>query len=1374
MNANAAYNGAGYIVTGNFTPGSCATGTLVRADNSSGTDGEPRLGGAGGAGNLSLTAGVTYTLVSTTDGGADVTGNTYTWTITPPSGGDVLLNAPGSVQWYTASSGGSPIFTGETFNPVGVVGSGLANTNSSGTWTYYAACSSSPTCRTAATFQVTTTTTIYNVTPASTTCYNPSTPITVSLSGSINGIPYRLMRDGVYTGTEVMGNGSGITIGNTSIAGAYTVVAYISGSCMIPMNGTVNIQPAPIANAGADVTLCGASIGLTGSSNNTTLATENFGSANTELTNSTSGWRVRYLFGTHPANRTRWYISGSGASPFNFSCATSGSALVLIDDRLPFQSAVPCDYAWDNGVMDEIAYNTAPIDARLYTSVNVSFTYRIGGNYSAPRNPQVTDYMQVMYSLDNGATWVAVNAGNNGGSYTLRSALNGTTNAFFSLTGTTQTGTANVTMPSAVTGTHFLLGFRWTNDGSMAGDYVDNMLVDNIVVTGAASYSWSPTTGVTGANTATPTVTVPTTYTVTVTGGNGCTATDDIVVRPRPQVNNITGTTVCSGSAFTVTPVNGTDGVVPAGTTYTWSAPSVAGITGAASGTNASSISGTLTNTTNAPINVTYAVTPTGNGCTSTPFNVTVTVNPRPAVTNMTASTCSGTAFTITPVNSTNGIVPVGTTYGWGVPTVTGGLTGGSTGTGQASISGTLTNPTNTAQTATYLVTATGPNCAATGTFTVTVTVNPIPSVNNLTASACSNAAFSVTPVNVTNGTVPAGTTYSWSVSPTVTGGMTGGTTGSGAASIGGTLVNPTTSNQTATYSVTPSVSGCSGTPFSVVATINPSVTVPGVITVSGTEPACQLTSAGSTTDYNSSITVGTQQWSLTGITNTNGTITAGAINSTNGVVTWPNGWSGSVTVNVVSSGCNGPSAATTRTVTVLPTVGSATAPTVVSGTEPLCQLTNGTTTTGYGSTASNNTGFNWSISNGSAGSINATTGVMTWANGFSGSVNIQVTANGCSGPSAQASRTVTISPTVTVPTAITLTGTEPTCQLTSAGNTTDYNSTVTTGTLQWSLTSITNTTGTITGAAINATSGIVTWPNGWSGSVTVNVVSTGCNGPSIAVTRVVNVTPTVATPSVPTIISGSEPPCQLTNGTTTTGYGSTAANNTGFNWSISNPAAGSINPTSGVMTWANNFAGSVNIQVTANGCNGPSAQVVRPVTVSPTVGTPTAITVSAGTEPICQLMNGTTTTTYSSSATNSTALNWSISNPAAGSINSSGVLTWTNGFYGTVDIRVTASGCNGPSAQVTRTVSVGIGVLNSGFRTWTGLVNTLWEVPGNWDCGGVPTSADRVIIPAAPIGGNKPVINNGIVGYCLDIELQGNTMDLLTIPNGGLLNVGP
>ncbi|NMH23767.1 hypothetical protein, partial [Flavobacterium solisilvae] len=113
---------------------------------------------------------------------------------------------------------------------------------------------------------------------------------------------------------------------------------------------------------------------------------------------------------------------------------------------------------------------------------------------------------------------------------------------------------------------------------------------------------------------------------------------------------------------------------------------------------------------------------------------------------------------------------------------------------------------------------------------------------------------------------------------------------------------------------------------------------------------------------------------------------------------------------------------------------------------------------------------------------------------------------------------------------------------------------------------------------------------------------------------------------------------------TTTTTYATTATNSTGFNWSLSNAAAGNINATTGVMTWANGFFGTVNILVTANGCNGPSSQVVRTVTITPTVGTPTAITVSSGTEPTCQLPNGTTTTTYATTATNSTGFNWSLS----------------------------------------------------------------------------------------------------------------------------------
>jgi isopentenyl diphosphate isomerase/L-lactate dehydrogenase-like FMN-dependent dehydrogenase len=53
--------------------------------------------------------------------------------------------------------------------------------------------------------------------------------------------------------------------------------------------------------------------------------------------------------------------------------------------------------------------------------------------------------------------------------------------------------------------------------------------------------------------------------------------------------------------------------------------------------------------------------------------------------------------------NPPSDVVPAGTTYSWSAPVVTGGMTGGVAASGQSSITGTLINPTNTPQTATYL-----------------------------------------------------------------------------------------------------------------------------------------------------------------------------------------------------------------------------------------------------------------------------------------------------------------------------------------------------------------------------------------------------------------------------------------------------------------------------------------------------------------------------------------------------------------------------------------------------------------------------------------------------------------------------------------------
>ncbi len=610
MNDNSTYNGAGYIVTGNFTPGACGTGTLIRIDNDGGIGDEPKLGTAGNP--LMLTAGVTYSLVSTTDGASNVVNNDYTWTITPPAGENVMLNEPGTVEWYTASSGGSPIGYGTEFNPVGVPGSGILNTNTAGTTTFWAACSSSPSCRTQADYTITTTAPTFTVTPGTSTCYNAGSPVTIGLSGSVNGFPYQIYKDGSATGMPSATNGSGasISLGSVVDPGVYTVSVH-SGSCDIPMDGSVTIKPVPIADAGADVNLpCSNVIGLTGSSNSTTIFTEDFGATtNTQLSPSTSNWRLFYLYGTHPANRTEWWIGYNGGSPYSFSCASTGAALGTVDNR-QYQSDVPCDYAWDAGTMDEIAYNVTPVDARLYTSVDVAFDYHAGGNYSAGI---VRDYMQVMYSLDNGASWVAVSAGNNVGTYTLNRAMNGATNAFFTLTpGATQSGTAHVNMPAAVIGQKFLLGFRWVNDGDLTGDFVGNMLVDNINITGAASYSWSPTAGVTNSNTATPTVSNADTYTLVVTAGNGCTATDNVVVGPSP--GEVVGTIATAdqtgyGQALCADGTRDPNNItfsVPAssGSTYMWYYKEVAGATPPAAPVPGSGTSGwTSTGVTTASYN---------------------------------------------------------------------------------------------------------------------------------------------------------------------------------------------------------------------------------------------------------------------------------------------------------------------------------------------------------------------------------------------------------------------------------------------------------------------------------------------------------------------------------------------------------------------------------------------------------------------------------------------------------------------------------------------------------------------------------------------------------------------------------------------------
>lgn len=467
-----------------------------------------------------------------------------------------------------------------------------------------------------------------------------------------------------------------------------------------------------------------------------------------------------------------------------------------------------------------------------------------------------------------------------------------------------------------------------------AGGPVAFCLGGSVVLTSssATGNQWnlngSPIIGATGQN---YTATTGGSYTVTVSDANGCSSTSDPVtttITPTPAITPITAVG-CSGVAFSVTPVDGTNGTVPPGTTYTWAAPVVTGgMTGGATGSGAAAISGTLTNPTTSIQTATYTVTPVGVACTGSPFTVTVTVNPRPVIFNMTAAVCSGTGFTSSPVDGINGAVPSGTTYSWGAPTVTGGMTGGVAGSNQPNITGTLVNPTNTVQTATYNVTPSYSGCAG-NVFTLTVSVNPMPSVNNLTTVVCEGGAFTVTPVNGTNGIIPAGTVYSWP-SPVVTGGLTGGAPGTNASAISGTLVNPTNSIQTATYTVTPvSPAGpCTGSTFTVTVTVNP---VPDITNITRTVCSGSSFDATPVDGTNGAVPPGTTySWSapvnanLTGLASGSGSsnISATLTNLTNTVQTV------TYTITPVLGSCSGNAFTITVTVNPRPSIANRTAST--------------------------------------------------------------------------------------------------------------------------------------------------------------------------------------------------------------------------------------------------------------------------------------------------------------------------------------------------------------------------------------------------------------------------------------------------------------
>jgi gliding motility-associated-like protein len=424
-----------------------------------------------------------------------------------------------------------------------------------------------------------------------------------------------------------------------------------------------------------------------------------------------------------------------------------------------------------------------------------------------------------------------------------------------------------------------------TTSGTISGAVAQSTPVSNI------SQSLSIAASVTVSRTAT--------YTVTAINGNcSTTFTAVVTVNPRPSVSNQT-TSTCSGLPFVVSPTG-----VPIGTQYTWTVGSViGGITGQSpQSTLQNSISQTLTAGITSG-SVVYNITPSFQGCTGSTFTATVNVSPTPNISAQSLSICSGNSFSQNPSN----VTPVN--YSWALPTINpiGSVSGASALNNQSTFSQTLTSATG--GTAFYTVTASSGTCST--TFTSSINVQLRPSISNQTHSICSGTSFNLTPGG-------SGVTYSWAA-PTLSN-IASASAGTDSPSISGnlSLSNPLL-NGSASYTVTPSLAGCTGNPFNLIVTVN---AVPSSIPNQATTVCSGLSFHVSPSHVPAATTYTWSAPSMSGVTG--GTLESNPQPSISQILTG----SGSATYTVTPNnlGCNGNNFNVSVTVNPRPEISNQTA----------------------------------------------------------------------------------------------------------------------------------------------------------------------------------------------------------------------------------------------------------------------------------------------------------------------------------------------------------------------------------------------------------------------------------------------------------------
>ena len=1141
-------------------------------------------------------------------------------------------------------------------------------------------------------------------------------------------------------GTTGSGNIAAFTATNTSTVTATAVIAVTptAATCAGAVQSfTVNVSPSPIVTVPASQAFCAGttagafafsstlpgtsytwtntntSIGL-GASGSGTIAA--FTAVNTGTVPVTSVISVTPLTGSCFGPAQSFIVT---VNPLPVVGATTGLAAVCIASPTTLTATGAATYTWSPATT-----LSASTGATVIARPLVVTTYTVAGTsiFGCVNTATVTVNMLAMPSAITGTPIVCVETtsllsdGVSGGSWTSSSIPLATV----STTGGLLTGygagnpTITYTLPDGCIATVIATVNPLPDSTftiSPAGVCLGASSTFTAVTPGATLYSWNYGDG----TTATGVTTVHAyslagvyTPTLTVTNSFGCNSQYRLQTTVNALPVAITGTaSVCQGLTTTLSDATGI-GVWTSSATGTATVGSSSGlVTGIAAG------------------NATIVYT-TSSGCTNT---IVVTVNPLPAAIGSLAAVCPGSSVTLTDA-STGGTWASSNTA---IATVV-----GSTGT----VTGVASGPA----TITYTL-PTG--CM----ITAPQSVNPLPAPISGVAPVCVTASIALgdgsaggswtsgSPSVATIGTsgivlgVSGGTaviTYTLPTTCAITATVTVNTlpnaiTGTPSVCVGSATTLATTSTGgtwsssntlQGTVSTTGTVTGiAAGTPF-ITYTLPTGCFINTPVTVSATPAAIAGTNnvcAGSTTTLTDATTGGTWSSSNTAL---------GTVNTAGVVAGIANG-----TLNISYTSAAGCGIAMPFTVNITPTG--------ITGTTSVCA----TTTTTLSSTPSGGT---WTSSNPSFATVASGTGVVTGVGAGVPVITYTLSAGGCKAvvpvtvlatPAAIAGSSNVCAGSSTTLTDATGSGSwtsgatgTATIGLTSgimngvAAGATTITYTAATGCNSFLPVTVNASPAAITGSGnvclgtANTLSNTVTG-GAWTSSNTA--VATVTSGGSVSGVAAGNATITytlspgaciatlpVTVNNIPAAIAGNNFVC---SGLTTALSDATA----GGSWSSSLPANASVGTGTGVVSGI--IAGSTTTitYTLASGCTATLAMSVNQQ--------PAALT---GTMNVCTTL----TTALGETTTGGT---WSSSNPALGSVNTSGVVTGI--VSGTPVISYTLLGC---SATQVVTVNPNPSAITGSSAVCTGSTVTMSDAT----TGGVWSSS-------APANGSIAAVSGVVTG---------------------------